>query len=279
MKLAANPVVFLLRPDARRAHALESLRGSFHRAREHEAHGLKQGDRGGVELLVLAADRGFADVAGDQMDALDLRDGDLERLGDRRFDQAFAEADAHLAGNDLDEEAGRFRLQAAQDPFQRRLFRFAARGADRLQRRFDVLQGNRLGLRATIERLTCPVAKIRMLAEEPAELVLVASGDRRHRLADRRPAKPQRPPLRRAERAAAHEDGRAAQVVIVEPFSRVADVAPTAEPALANSSISAWRRRRGSAVLRRPCGPSALLRPALLAYASPDARAAMLGRA
>src|SRR5258708_3781121 len=55
-----------------------------------------------------------------------------------------------------------------------------------------------------------------MLAKEPAELLLVASGDRRHRLADRRPAKPQRPPLRRAERAAAHEDGRAAQVVIVE---------------------------------------------------------------
>src|SRR5260370_10481915 len=55
-----------------------------------------------------------------------------------------------------------------------------------------------------------------MLAKEPAELVLVASGNRRHRLADRRPAKPQRPPLRSAERAAAHEDSRAAQVVIVE---------------------------------------------------------------
>ncbi len=65
----------------------------------------------------------------------------------------------------------------------------------------------------------------------------------------------------------------------IRAFSRVADVAPTAEPACEKSIISAWRRRRGSAALRRPCGPSALLRPALLAYASPDARAAMLGGA
>ena len=46
----------------------------------------------------------------------------------------------------------------------------------------------------------------------------------------------------------------------------------------AHSRQSKERARRSPTDLRRPCGPSVLLRPPLLAYASTDARAPVLGR-
>src|SRR5580704_16947205 len=75
VKLAPNSIIFLLRPHAGRAHSLESLRGRFHGAGEHEAHRLKQGDGCGVELFATAAHGRFAYVTGDEVNAFDQRDG------------------------------------------------------------------------------------------------------------------------------------------------------------------------------------------------------------
>ncbi len=90
VELAADSVVLLLSPNGVRAHALECFAGCLDRAGEHETHWLEKGDRGHVELTVLAPHRGLTDVAGDEVDAFHHRDRDAESLGDRGFDQAFA---------------------------------------------------------------------------------------------------------------------------------------------------------------------------------------------
>jgi len=84
-------------------HANDSAR--LDRAREHEADRLKQRDGRGVDLPMLASNGGLADVASDEVDALDLRDRGFERLRDGRLDQPLAKADPKLTRDDLDEEA------------------------------------------------------------------------------------------------------------------------------------------------------------------------------
>ena len=96
MQLAANTVVFLLRPDFARAHPVEHLDRRFDRAREHEPHGLENADRAGFEVAVFAPDSGLAYVAGDEVHPLDLSDGNPERLSDRRLHESLAETDPHL---------------------------------------------------------------------------------------------------------------------------------------------------------------------------------------
>ena len=216
VKLAAHAVVLLLGPHAARTHPLEGLGRGCHRAGEHEANGLERSDDGGVELLVPAADGCFADVPRDEVDALDLGDGHVEGLRDGCFDEALAQPDAQLARDDFDQEARSLRVQSVEQLVQRHGLGRPARHAYGFERHLDFLQGDGLRLRAALERFTRPVADVRVLAEYAAELVLVATRQRRHHLAHGRPTESQRPSSRRAERAPAHEDRRPAQVVIVK---------------------------------------------------------------
>ena len=132
MHLAPDAVVLLFGPDLVGAHAFEHFVWSFDRAREHESNRLKQRDGAGLELTALAARGRLADVAGDQVEPLDLRDRYAESLGDRSLDQPLAQADAHLAGDDLDEEARRFGVHTPQHRFERRRLGVATSVANRL---------------------------------------------------------------------------------------------------------------------------------------------------
>ena len=138
MELTAHAVVLLLGPDRARAHALEGLASRLDRAREHEPHGLEQRDRAGLEVAALASDRCFADVASDQVDALDLGNGYAERLRDRGLHEALAQADPHLTAEDLDEEPRRLGIEAAKQRLEWFRLRVATRGADGLERRFHL---------------------------------------------------------------------------------------------------------------------------------------------
>ncbi len=120
MELATDAVVFLLGPHLVRAHALESFGGGLDRAREHETDGLEQRHRARLQPAVLDSYSRLADVSRDEVDALHLGDGYAERLGDGGLNEALAQADAHLARDDLDHEARRFRMKAAQQVFERR---------------------------------------------------------------------------------------------------------------------------------------------------------------
>ena len=109
------------------------------------------------------------------MNAFDLRDRDAERLSDCGFDQALAQADAHLTRDDLDEEARRLGVHSPHHRFEWFGFRIAASGADRFQRRLHVGERDLFGFGAAVEGFACPVAEIRMLAKYVAQLVLVAT--------------------------------------------------------------------------------------------------------
>src|SRR5207245_4715100 len=179
-------------------------------------HGLEGGDRAGLEVAALAPDSRLTDVAGDEVHPLDLRDGNTERIRDRGLDEALAEPDPHLARNDLDEEARTLRVHAPEQGFERLGLGVAARGANRLQRRLDV--GERDGFRsgASVERLPRPVSEVRMLAEDRAELIFSPLGQRRNDLADGRPAEAESASLGRRKGAAAHVDGGAPEVIVVQ---------------------------------------------------------------
>src|SRR3989440_2447435 len=185
MHLAADAVVLLFGPNLVRAHAFEYLVWSFDRAREHESNRLKQGDGARLEFAALAPHGSLADVAGDQVEPLDLRDRYAESLGDRRLHQALAQADAHLAGDDLDEEARRFGVHPPQHRFERHRLRVATSVANRFQCRFDVLQSYRSGPRAAFKGFAGPIAEVGVLAKDQAELLLVPSRNRGHNLAER----------------------------------------------------------------------------------------------
>src|SRR5207249_9473789 len=87
---------------------------------------------------------------------------------------------------------------------------------DRLERGFDASQRDSLWLRASVERLAGPVAEVRVLAEDGAQLILATPRHRRHDLAERRPAEAQGPARGRWKGTPAHVDGGAAQVVLVQ---------------------------------------------------------------
>src|SRR6266852_6049702 len=120
MELAADAVVLLLGPHLVRAHALESFGGGLDRAREHETDGLEQRHRARLQPAVLDSYSRLADVSRDEVDALHLGDGYAERLGDGGLNEALAQADAHLARDDLDHEPRRFRMKTAQELLERR---------------------------------------------------------------------------------------------------------------------------------------------------------------
>ena len=131
MHLAADAVVLLLGPYLARGHALEHLAWRLDRTGEHESNWLEERDRAGLEMSPLAPHRRLADIAGDEMDPFDLRDRHAECLGDRGLDQALAQADPHLAGDDLDEEPGRFWVHQPHHRFQWGHLRVASRAANR----------------------------------------------------------------------------------------------------------------------------------------------------
>ena len=174
MKLAADAVVLLLGPDLVRAHSFECFCRSLDRAREHEANGLEQGHRARLELAVLDLHRSLADISGDEVDAFHLRHRHAECLGDGGFYETFAQADAHLAGDHLDDEPGGLRMKAAQQVLERRGFGCSACGTDRVQRLLDIFERRVLVLRASIQRLARPVAEVRVLPEDALQVVLIA---------------------------------------------------------------------------------------------------------
>ena len=144
MQLAAHAVVFLFRPDGLRTHAREGFIRRFDWAREHETDRLKERDCARLELSPFATNGRLADVTGDEVHALDLGDRDAESFSNRGLDEALAETDAELPGDDLDEEPRGLGVQAHEQRLQRFGFGCASRGADGLQRRLDLLEGYRL---------------------------------------------------------------------------------------------------------------------------------------
>src|SRR5450756_1088983 len=138
MKLAAHTVVLLLGPDLVRAHPVEGLGRGVGRAREHEANRLEQGDGCRVQLSALAANSRLSNVTGDEVDAFDLGHGQPERLCNGGLYEAFAEADAHLARDDFDDEASGLWVQPAQERLEGRRLGRATRCSYRLQRLLDL---------------------------------------------------------------------------------------------------------------------------------------------
>src|SRR5665213_83449 len=175
VELAAHAVVLLLGPDLVRAHPLEGLACGLHRACEHEANRLKESDCRRVELSALAANRRLSDVTRDEVNALDLGHRQSEGFCDRGFDEALAESNAHLAGDDLDHEAGALRVQPPQELLEGRRLGFAARGPYRLQRLFELHEGHLVARGAALERLARPVADVGMLSENGLELIGISS--------------------------------------------------------------------------------------------------------
>ena len=174
MELTAHAVVLLLGPDLVRAHSFECLGRLFDRACEHEPNRLEKRHARAFELAKFAPNCSLANVACDQMDALDLRHRQSECFRDCRLHQTLAQADPHLTGDDFDHEAGRFRVQPAQELLQRRRFGFATRGSYRLQCLLDIGQGDVFGVGLTFERLARPVADVGMLSKNGLELVGIA---------------------------------------------------------------------------------------------------------
>ena len=161
VQLAADSVVLLLRPDLLRAHALECFLRGLDRAGEHEADRLEEGHVARLDLTVLDPHRGLADVSGDQVDPLHLWNRHPERLCDRRFNEANAETDPHLARDDFDDEPRRLGVEAPQQLFERDGFLCRAPSRpDLLERRLDLLQRDVLVLGATLESLAGPVAQV-----------------------------------------------------------------------------------------------------------------------
>ncbi len=153
VKLAADAVVLLLRPHRLRAHAFKALGGRLDWAREHEPDGLEQSHLARLDEAALDPHSGLADVPGDEVDTLDLGHRLRERFCDGGFHQAFTEADAHLAGDDLDHESSRQGVQPAQQLLERRRFGGPASGANGLQRLLDLLERHVVVIGAPIERL------------------------------------------------------------------------------------------------------------------------------
>src|SRR5207248_3858353 len=77
-------------------------------------------------------------------------------------------------------------------------------------------QGSVLARGAARERVSGPVAQVRVLAKELIELLVAQARDGRDRLAQRAPAQPERAALRRSEGPTGHENSCALEVVVVE---------------------------------------------------------------
>src|SRR5260370_4851187 len=166
MQLATDAGICLRSPHLVRAQALESCGGGLDGAREHETDGLEQRHRARFQPAVLDSYSRLADVSRDEVDALHLGDGYAERLGDGRLNEALAQADAHLARDDLDHEACGLRMKAPQQVFEWRCLGRPAGCADRLQGRLDIFERGVLILRASFERLAGPVAEVGVLLED-----------------------------------------------------------------------------------------------------------------
>src|SRR5712691_4732775 len=174
VKLAADAVVLLLRPYLLRGHALEGLGGRLDRAGEHEPDGLEQRHRARLDDAALDPDRGLADVSGDEVDTLDLRHRLPKRLGDSGLHQAFAEADAHFAGDDLDHESRGLRVEPAQQLLERRRLGGPAGGANRLQRLLDLLERHVAVVGASFHCLARPAAEVRVLSAPQLQTAALA---------------------------------------------------------------------------------------------------------
>ena len=214
MQLAADAVVFLFCPHLGCAHALERLLGSLDRACEHEADRLEQRHGRGLELPVAAADGGLADIAGDQMNPLHLRDRHFEGFGDGSLDEALAEADPHLTRDDLDHEPSGFRVDAIQQLLERSGLGAAASGTDLLQGGGERLERDVLAFGAALQGLAGPVAEVRMLAPDLTQLFLRPARQGGHSFVDLPPSEAESLPFRRTEGTPAHEDRGQAEVVI-----------------------------------------------------------------
>ena len=80
--------------------------GVLGRRGEHELERMEEGDRGAAEAIVPGQHGRLADVAGQHPGALDGADRAFEGLGQGRLEEALAEPDPQLAGQDLDDVPG-----------------------------------------------------------------------------------------------------------------------------------------------------------------------------
>ena len=111
VELGADPVVLVLHPDLR-AEAPKDLGGVLRGRGEHELDRMEDREARLTESI-LAGQRGkLPDVAGEHAGPLNLVEGSVVGAGDGGLDEALAEADPKLAGEDLDDVLGGERVGA-----------------------------------------------------------------------------------------------------------------------------------------------------------------------
>ena len=141
MQLAADAVVLVLDPDSR-PEAGKDLGRVLGGRGEHELERMEQGQLGALEATRLRQLGGAADVAGEHARPLHGIERSVERLGQRRLDEPFAEPDAELTGEHADDAPGglRAREQAGE---QLGLACRARRRLDGRERRGDLDEAGR----------------------------------------------------------------------------------------------------------------------------------------
>ncbi len=118
MNLGANAVVFFLHAEGPGRFAKKVV-GLLHGRRQHEADGMKQGDRRGLEFIGCRQAQGLADIAGKHVSAAHRRQGALESFGDRLLDEIFSQTNPQVPRNDFDDVLHIVRARLAHQAFQR----------------------------------------------------------------------------------------------------------------------------------------------------------------
>ena len=216
VELAADSVVLLLGPG-RPAHPHHGLLAGRHGAGEHELDGIEERDLGQVQLHGPGPDGSLAEVTGEHVNPSHLGWGGFERLRDGLFDEAFPEADAKVRSEDVHNKSSYSRIEPGKEPGERLQFRLRSRRSlDGVKRIFDVDQSQRLRRRPACEHLGRPVARVRMLEVDTAELL----GLEVRKPGDRSPhgaaTEIQRPRVTGRERPRGHVQGRQAQLAGIQ---------------------------------------------------------------
>ena len=150
--LRANAVVLVL-DDVWRWEALRDFGEVEHGRREHHPDRAEVRERRLVERAVLRAQRRLADVAGEHVRARDSLALALECVRDGVHEQTFAQPDARLAGDDLDDVAC---LAGVRTTHQRAhevaLVVRAAHRRDAVERRRDIGERERVAFARRVAR-------------------------------------------------------------------------------------------------------------------------------
>ena len=119
MKLRADAVVFRLQPEGWGERKFFKQRAvvllvAFERRGEHALDRHQRAERGLAEFSMAGEQGRFPDVAGEHVRVPDVRGIRLESGGDGILDEAFLQADAEVAGEQLDDGFAFDRMQGGE---------------------------------------------------------------------------------------------------------------------------------------------------------------------